>query len=413
MYTRPYGGGVRFAALLLLAIGLAACGSDEEIGGGNNISSNNGNVNATTPDADLDATDGGEPLDADSGATDVPGSADADTSDEPDNGPAADVDGGSDDADDAEVDTAPPDVPSDDCNNPPDLGVLSPGSPLSISGDFDDLTDQFDVSCADDGPDAVWRFEVDVDSVVTISEDWQGQYSAKFEVRTEGCTTQASASMCYERQSSMFLAAGTEAFLVAKQDIGIPGPFEIELSAVEETCPPETRQCASSTEVEVCRGAGQSDVYTCPGGQACSAGACVGDHCDAPISITGPGKVTVSGNLRAFSSDFDFSDYDETCNVQATAVDTPGSDVVFALEGLAAGSTVKIDALTNDSNQNAIFIKPTAECGTDVGCVGAWLNDEQPEWEVPPGGGANAVYLVVIDRISAGGQSFEYSVEVE
>lgn len=424
MYTRPYGGGVRFAALILLVIGLVGCGSDDDLDGGNNISSNNSNSNnsnGTVLDGGTDATD----------ATDAPvADADVDLQDtfEADSGGDADA-GGTIDGD-AEVDSSDaegecPQVPcaqaetcqdgvcvadtaSAKCGAAEDLGQLALGDTLTIDDSLRNASDLLTTTCgAAEGEEAIFRFSVDETVQVHFSATWHGQFDGVVEFRKDSCEVPASANdPCFDHEQRSFRAEpGHDYYMIVEKSVGRAHDFTIELEVDEAGCVPGTDECTSDTLTR-CLSNGNEENYECA--DECNAAAthCRGDTCEEAIVVTAP--ATFTGDTAGYHGAYEF--YDITaCEVDGSSVNTPGQEVVFVLPNLNAGQAVTVDAATNDSNSNAIFI--TGECGRpdEISCLATTFVDEVLTWTVP----ADGTYYVFVDRVSSVASTFQYSIDIQ
>ena len=91
--------------------------------------------------------------------------------------------------------------------------------------------------------------------------------------------------------------------------------------------------------------------------EACESARCNGDACDNPIVVSGSGTYTGDGD--GYGKELDFAG-----NASCDNRESEGYEVVFLLPNLQAGNVVSIDAATNDTNLNAIFISQA--CGDTV-----------------------------------------------
>lgn len=400
-------------AAIVVALGTTGCNDEEGNNGVIIPGSDSGGDTGSEDTTDLDASD----TEDDTGPTDASDTSDgSDTSDTGDTDDGDTQDGDTDGGDTGCVSTADCDaeelcleeqcVPlnaASKCQSAEDLGVIGDGETVTASGDFEVETDALAASCSDgdDAPESVFSFTTDVDSVVSFDSDWAGQFDAKMEFRLNDCAEPTpQATECFDADSDIFIPAGVTAFLVVEQDAGIPGSFDIDLTATAETCPAGERIC-NDDSLRFCTGEGAFTEYQCGG--TCTSGACDGDACQNAIEVTA--DATFSGQLGAYENSFNF-DGNALCQASGTNLPTPGPDMVFEFPGLTAGQKIFIDTETNDSNNNAIFI--ATQCGDTVACAETRLVNENGEWDVP----ADGDYFVIVDKITNGGDQFAYSFEI-
>jgi hypothetical protein len=292
------------------------------------------------------------------------------------------------------------------CGAAEDLGNLSLDATLTASGTFVDGSDALKASCSED-PDLaekIFRFQVDQDSRIDYDTTWEGNFAAVVDFRTS-CTDATSALTCSDSDAAIgFVAAGTEVFLVVEIAQGLPGDFTVELSATEESCPQGQRSCTSN-ELEICEGGGASQTYGCAGTCA-TADACGGDICPEAIEVTQ--SQTFKGDLQAYSSNFNFENATSCQTAGGTPIPTPGADIIFALPNLTTSNTVTIDAETNDSNLNRIFVLADP-CAQPDQCTAVGGTDEIVDFTPPSDG----TYYVVIDKSTASSAAFEYSFTLD
>jgi hypothetical protein len=407
----------KWIVLAILAIGVAAvttaCGSD-------NPGNNNGILTANNGTGDNNGVPDGGPSDASDGGDDA-GQADAvegtDATDSTELRDAADTgdtpDANSNDGGDAGICPGTPcaadetcvegncvdDTPVGKCNMATNLGQISPGSPVTITDTTDGASDVLSTSCSAGGIEKVYQFTVTQDSRVSFDTTWSGQMDAKLEFRQD-CVTQADDEACFDSDSSIFVPANTNAWLVIEQDVGAGNDFTVELSASPETCPLGQRTCTSG-DLEICTGGSQSQTFGCAGDCADTT-TCSGDTCFEAIEVTA--DTTFSGGLKAYNSEINF-DGETLCALDnGDTVPTPGRELVFSLPNLTQGQTVHIDASANDSNLNAIFILNSC-ASAPYQCVDVMVNSEVGDFVAPSAG----TYYVVIDKLTTGGDSFTYS----
>ncbi|QDG49993.1 hypothetical protein FIV42_04330 [Persicimonas caeni] len=403
------------ATLLAMAL-VAGCGSDDgpEGGASNIVGGNNNNGNNSRTDggaSDGGATDAGDVTTPD--ASDATDGTDGDTPD--DAGDAADSDG----SDGGDTPTTCPETPcavgelcmdgscveataENKCQLAEDLGTLTTSNTLTATGSFLGESDVLAASCSGDtGPEKIFKFTVAEDSLVQFQETWVGQADGKIEFRST-CTQQASQQRCYDAGSSLFVPANTDVWMVVEQDVGRSSDFTIELSASGESCPLGQSVCTNG-EMEICTGGNQSQVFACA--DSCADGsACLGDFCDQAIDVTA--TATFTGDLKAYTNSIDF-DGETFCALgDGSTVPTPGREVVFRFPNLVQGQTINIDAQTGDSNVNAVFI--LNGCGANpYQCVDVFVSPEKGDWVAP----ADGTYYVVVDKLTSGGETFQYSFE--
>ena len=354
------------------------------------------------------------------------GTADADNNQQPDLPPdppdmADDGGGGGDDV--------APDMPPMDCGAAPcepgeecinnvcvltsscgsafDLGVLPFDVPQTVVGSLvTEGVSDLEAGCVGDTSlrDRVITFEVEVDATINYVVDWQGQFDGVVELRTD-CEDVNSAVDCSDIENRTVNVGPGRYYLVLDQKLGNAGAFEAVITARELLCTPPNRMCVGDS-LQTCPNPQAPLTLDCAGG--CVAGVCGGDMCTAPILVTAATGGTFTGDGRAYTNNLDFA-----ANVNCTdtgdpgaAIATPGFEVVFYLPALTAGKVVAVDALTNDTNINAIFI--IQMCGDTGTCAAAFKLSEEPDWVVTTSGN----YYVIVDKRQPTNNSFNYTVNV-
>lgn len=299
------------------------------------------------------------------------------------------------------------------CGSAHDLGVLPFGNPQVIEDSLatNGVADLAAACIGDEftsGRDRVFRFELEQTARVEWTFDLMGQYDAVVELRTD-CEDVLSAVECEDNESGNRVLDPGEYFLVLDQKFGNAGAFTLTVTATAADCTPGTRMCdpADSEILLICQNVDQEIAADCP--TTCDTGtsSCEGVACNNAILGTGggtyegDGRAFVPGNLN-FENNTDCSDSGDPGN----PIPTPGYEVIVYLPGLTAGEIISIDAETNDTNINAIFI--TQQCGDTGACAAAYRATERPDWVVT----ANGNYYVIIEKRSPTNNRFEYSVDV-
>ncbi|MFW5967435.1 MAG: hypothetical protein ACOCV2_07955 [Persicimonas sp.] len=402
---------------LLLSFALVvvgtACGSDDRPNGGlsntggqsNGDDASNDQGGATdaedVPHRDADADAGGDAADAD------------DADDAGDGGDAGDT--GDTSCEEGEGQCAEGEICYEGecteetrelkCEMAEDLGELSPGESINIDSTTVGASDVLDTECGTEEEDVerVFRFTATDDSRVEFSEDYGEQFDARLEFRPQ-CDDPDVGRSCFDSGSSVFVPGGEQVWLVVEQTVGRTQEFGIELEAFEENCPLGDETCEEG-EREICIGGNESATYECAQGCGEEDPACAGDVCDDPIEVTS--DTTLSGDLEAYENSFDFEDENFCQTAEGDAIATPGKDIVARLPGLQDGDEVVLDAETNDTNSNAIFV--LQDCSSPYQCVVVSAVEERVEWTVDEGGD----YLVVFDKFTRNNGPFEYSIEID
>lgn len=400
------------ALSFLLVAGGVACGSDDEAdnplgggGGGHNGGEESDASDAASPDA-TDATDG----DTDAGGEgpgDAGDSGDADDADDRDADDAGPDAGACDDGDDCSGDqvchegACVDETPEVACDRAEDLGTLT-SETLTVEGSFDEGSDVLETSCASSsGPEKMYRFRVEEDSLVSHRTTLDGQVDAKLEFRDE-CTEQGADERCFDADGRMFAPADSEMWLVVERDVGRAGDFEIELEATEESCPMGERRC-SDGELEICSGNSQGETYDCAAGCAGDS-QCAGDVCSEAIDVTA--STTFSGDLGAYSNRIDFEDEDLCALADGTNVPTPGNELVFRFPDLSEGQVIHVDMKTDDPNSNALFVLDSCQ-SEPYACEYVNADDEKGDWTVREAG----TYYLVVDKLTEGVNDYRYAFE--
>ncbi len=404
-----------------LAFGTVACGSDDPDNGGGGISgSNSSGNNNPAPDAgDADASDPGDADASDPG--DVSDGGD-------DGGPDGSLDGGS-DGGDADEDTGdvgsclPGECSADEvciegacvtdtaelkCGRVESLGELALDSPVTATGSLRDQSNVLTTSCGSpEGEEAIFHFTVEETAQVYFDATWMGQYDGVIEFRTDSCETPGSAmDPCFDHESRSFRAeAGSDYYMVVELSNGRPHDFTVELEAREAGCVLGEVTCTDQV-LSRCNTDGSTDDYDCAGDCNGAQTSCRGDVCEEAIGVTA--SATYAGDNAAYESSYNFVS-NASCEIEGTAVGTPGPEVVFALPGLTAGQQVIVDAQTGDNNNNAIFI--TSNCGRidELTCVAQDYINESLSWTVP----ADGTYYVFVDKSSGAGSNFQYGIDIQ
>ncbi len=398
------------STVILATIGAfsAGCGSDKSPPPNSISLSNNGNHvdvgDTSTPDvadAGSDAADGGldAAMDTAGDAADVPGDA-ADTA-APDGGscPGTPCPGDKTCVGGSCVDV----TPQTECSAAEDLGTLSVGSTLTASGSLVDATDAMQASCGDSnsGGEKVFHFQTADDSRINYKPTWAGNFAGVVDFRTT-CDDASTALACAGDQSAIgFVPAGTDVYMVVEMAQGVAGNFTVDLTASAQSCQPGDRTC-SSGQVEVCNAGSPNDTYGCADACSSSGDTCTGDVCADAITVSQ--TQTFTGDLEAYASQFDFDGAAGCTNAGGTNIPTPGADIVFKLPNLTTSDTVTIDAQTNDTNLNRIFVLKDA-CTQPYACE--QVGGASEKFDFTPS--ADGTYYVVIDKSTSSGGQFNYS----
>ena len=408
------------ALSLLLVVLMAGCGSPDE-------GTDTGRVNVAPAEDGGAPSDTGSPDGAIDGATDTV----ADTaSDGETNGGGGDADSG--DADGVDQLCAGERCMDDEvchdeqcvskaeaqCQGAADKGTVAPGGSRTLSGSFDgSALDGLATSCAasDQAPERVFQFTASADSIIEMSSSWTGGggAEAKVEFRRGGCrSASAEESACYDEDRRFWASKGEVFYAVVEDDGGAGGSFELELSATAAACKPDETTCTQSGQREVCElqaGSPTPVNYTCPADQ-CASGACKGASCAEPISVSGTGTHTFSGDLYGFDRNMSFGN-NSKCLIGAETVDSKGREVVFAVD-LKKGETLSVDT-SNDSVDNLAYIGTTCHSQADAwDCVAAEDVEPNPMTFDAP---AKGTYHLVVDAWSFAdsGQQFDYRLTIK
>lgn len=293
-------------------------------------------------------------------------------------------------------------IARDICDEALDAGMLTFDAPVTVDGSF--LTSGSNVSTAACGEadqlEHLVRFELTEPAEVAWSVDWGGQFDGLVALRT-ACDDPESETECsdLERGSALLEAGVYHLYLEVR--LGNPGDFSVELEAsAPGTCQAGTATCNADERV-ICVDGTTTSVQTCP--DTCTDGACAGDSCATPITVTGSGG-TWSGTGSALTSALEFA-ANLTCAESAgMSTSTPGYDLVFYLPALQAGTVISVDAATGDGNVNDIFIQRT--CGATEMCSDAYQTTETPDFVVTNPGD----YYVIIEKRQASNAPFQYSI---
>jgi len=384
--------------ILLLFLGLVAFGcSDDPTGPPDVVFPDVGPVE--------DMSDMGEPDAAGDSGEDMPDSEpDADT-DMPDPDMDSDMDPDMDPPDPCDACTQDQVciegecLSRDSCEIAVDLGMLVPGTPVTQTGSF--VTEGVDTTASEcggemSGRERVFRFELSERSLVSYDASWSGQFDGVLDFRRT-CEDAGTTERCTDIEfGEAFLEAG-EHFLVLEVKFGNPGQFELSLEVEAASCTPGEETCMGD-DLAICDPSGQPEIAEC--GASCTAGACDGNVCAAPIVVTGNGG-TFAGSGRAYDSNFNFSTNDSCGNTNQ-----PGYDVVFSLPGLQAGAIVTIDTETGDANANGIFIMEG--CSATPTCLQHFTGIEDVDWVAPAAGD----YFIVVDKVINSSTPFNYSIVI-
>jgi hypothetical protein len=427
----------RFLVLVgsvLLAMAVTACGDDpppqDPITGGNN-----GDADATVSDAgdtsgddaetDDVADDDGTTDDATDGANDGETEGDggdtgdsSDTGDDGDTGTQTCETGDCDSGELCVEGSCVAETPQTKCQTADDIGVLPMNTQTTISDSLLDQSDILTTACGEPGPnfeggERVYKFSVDEPAELDFNANWDGQFDGLLDFRTGDCPSgSTSSAQCFDSENeTVALEPNTDYYLVVEHTVGRADDFTVTLEPSPLSCVPGTTTCENET-LERCSGAGQGESFNCadtcsaPPSGSTTATACSGNACADAIEVVGAG--TYVGDINAYSSEYDFSQI-PGCEVGGTPVATPGAEVVFKISGAPAGTEFKIDAVTNDTNNNAIFV--TSNCGNQASltCVASYLSNEDPTWTVP---NDNTDYFIFIDKTSNTGDIFHYQLSV-
>lgn len=389
----------KLCALVAVITLAAACGNNDPNNDNVKIDPNNGTADMGDGDT---GTGGG---DDDMGSTDPDMNVDPDMMVDPDMGDpdmGGEVMCGAEVCGPGEACEANKCVIVDSCATALDLGVLEPGTPREVVGSLiqDGATD-LEATCAGATSlrDRAISFELTAPALVSYSAHWNGQFDGVVEFRTD-CESSQSAVFCSDNEAQeLLLDAGTY-FVVLDQKLGNAGGFDITLEATATQCAGDV---CSGNDVVLCDDPTAPETLSCAA--SCSAGACEGSVCTAPILVTAPGRV-YTGDGQAHGSDYNFGQ-NTGCVDENTpgAIETPGFDVVFYVPNLTVGDIISVDAQTNDTNVNSVFIMKS--CG-DTGVCSAAFRAENPAWIVDEAGS----YYVIVDKRLAGAAPFSYKVEI-
>lgn len=299
------------------------------------------------------------------------------------------------------------------CEQVDRLGVLPAGDPVLRRVDTSELSHHFRVGCMPEGPagaEYLVSFRVERRSTVQVDVNAFGR-DALLEWRTGGCE-RPTATRCTDREAdSILLEPGVEQVLAVQTRGLLEGPIEVEFRttpAVEDR-----GVCAASggTDAMVCReGAvslcspmhGELDWIQCADGCG-NRRACAGDSCRAPLRMeAGRRHMTVEGRTEAYR-DAMGTQWVGRAGGELRAVETPGEDIVVALEDMEAGEGLRVDAGGDEVDQ-VVTIRES--CGGETVLAGNDLGDVL-EWNAPKDG----TYWLVVDRAARWPGAFEVEIE--
>ena len=305
------------------------------------------------------------------------------------------------------------------CMGATDKGTLSEGSPLSISGSFENYDDDsMKASCAasEDAPERLYKFKVPEDSVVdmTTSTSGAGGFGMKVEFRRGGCTgVSQEKTVCYDQDRAFWAGKGETIYMLVEHDVGPAGSFQIDLEATPAACKPNSFACTSEGNRQDCQVQGGSPTpveYQCPS-TGCNNGVCVGDTCSAPIMIDSTGTHTFKGDTRGFTNAMNFKG-NQKCKTGGAAIDSAGRELVFAVK-LNKGQTLTIDA-SADSLDNLVYIGTACKKASNWDCTATSDVDVDKEAGYSFTAPATGTFPVVIDAWSSttSPRSFDYEITV-
>ncbi len=288
------------------------------------------------------------------------------------------------------------------CAGAIDLGELTADAPLNAEGNLATGADTLTTTCGEDAQkERVYSFEVTEQLQVNWEATWMGQFDGLIELRGT-CDDDGSVLSCRDVESTTTVLDPGTYFLVLEVRTGNPGNFSLDISAEEASCTPGMQECMG-TQLQVCNDPTEPELFQCA--DNCTAMQCGGDTCGNALEVTAATSGVFTGHGGGYTSDLDFDGNINCTTSGGMPIATPGYEVVFFLPGLQQNDIVSIDADTNDSNVNAIFIVPA--CMDTAACV-ATYTDEQPDWVVDTPGD----YYVIIDKLTASSTEFQYSVDV-
>ena len=385
---------VGFAALvvLLFAISLTACSDDD-----------NGSFTPTpNQSGDDDVVD-----DTDDGDT----GEDADTGDNGEHGDLCD-----------DVDCGEGQVCSEGdcyeqtsegygCALPYELGSLSPGDQLTQIADPRQEPNVVNTQCSvdDESSQAVFSFSVDetveVDIDVALTDEDLLHTLAR-DVRVGSCNDHTASQMCETDDTgepmSLFAEPGNDYFVIVEARQGTQiAELELDISAREVACFPANSWSCDGDDLVHCRAAEEEVAYQCADG--CFDDECGGDSCTNAIEVQA--STTVSADLAAYSSNFDFNNDSANCSSSGDGIATSGEDIVFRLPGLSAGDTVEV---TRPDTSYAIGVMD--ECSQSApSCLYGHSSGTDFEWEVEAAGD----YYLVVNRYSPIGSDSEVEFGID
>jgi hypothetical protein len=300
------------------------------------------------------------------------------------------------------------------CNNAQDLGTLQLNKTTQISDSFAGYTEDFmKTQCAggDQNPEKVYKFTVATHSQIDFEASFSG-FDAKLEFRQDQCLGDPGEyGSCRDSNGTFFAPAGTNFYLVVEQDVGVGGDFTIDLTAKpscsfgaygEYGCKMGNRYLCEKVNQQP-----KEKKFVCPAG--CTGGECTGGSCSNPIVIQAQQgfSKTYSGSLEAYTSNMNFKNANMTCSVQTQKPNSLGPEVIFKVQGVKQGQTIKVD--TNaDSNANLTYI--TNNCsGTVSGVTCAATGQETASMTAQTAGD----YFIYIDKYTSSTNPFDYEIRIE
>ena len=409
--------GMSLLLVMGLALGLAACGDDDDDNGdpfanssANNQEPNNGEPNNGEPnngEPNNGEPNNGEPNNGE------PNNGEPNNG-EPNNGEPNNGEPNNQEEPDEPVEISTP------CGTALDIGELVVGE-TSVSIDFGDFDGSLDMECngSDDGDTALILFNAPNLDTGQLSIDTDGLDA---EVRPFDCDG-SPLMECSDQGLNFIPQLGVFHYLVVNSGGSDVNTAELQFNFEElEDCSGEAGEssCIDDSTVEACQQFSASPdiprwiTNECPSG-TCSDGVCEGDSCDNPIVVEG--SFSWSGtNLGLFNNHNSYEEVEAdpanaTCLVAnddgtGTAVDTEGRELVFEVVGLEDDQVVFVEADYDPIDDLYIIFKE--DCSSESACTLALSGESEAAY---PTDGLDKMYVFVDTFLEFEG-SFDISIEV-
>lgn len=301
-------------------------------------------------------------------------------------------------------------VAFDSCMRVRNLGTLDSqnSAQFGVAGDTTSLASTIKTSCSDTGDTSaeyVYAFKLNATAFLDLKVEATSGVDFVAEIRDGKCEEE-NVLFCDKSAEELFLArADQQYFLVVEAQNGlVAGGFNVSMKFTPTSCDPGAVAC-SGDNLEVCADGTMTQSLAC--GTMCNTDTCTGNVCLDGVEVSGTGTFEFTGDLEAFTNNFDAKDYTD-CSFGSAPTPTPGADTFYKLKGLKAGQrlVVEANALGEDLNDNAIFILPS--CDATAACVAKEELSDKLEWTVT----ADGDYTLVIDNLSDFNKAYKTSINI-